>query len=138
MEMNRFPAKKTLGTLLLGLMIVAFTAPPALARNDRRCGGGSCYERHHGPRVHHHHHYKRSRVRGGDVAAGIIGGVVGLVVLDRLLNDRSPAYRAPAPPPAYDRGYSRGYREGYHHAQRDLYESGRQRGYYDGYRAGNY
>lgn len=126
----------TSATLVAALLLSS--AAPVLARHDRGCGPRPCYDSRYDYRYHRGKHH---RVRGGDVAAGIIGGVVGLVVLDRLINDRPPAYRSyvpPPPPPAYGSGYRDGYLEGYERARREQYDYGRTRGYYDGYRAGNY
>lgn len=135
--MQPMALRKLTSSLVLSALLITFTAPAAFARHDRYCGGGPCYDRH---RDHRHGYGKRHRHRGGDIAAGIIGGVVGLVVLDHLLNDRSRPHRAyaPPPPPPYGAGYHSGYREGYERARRDLYDSGRRSGYYDGYRDGTY
>jgi len=131
--MKPFASRRKLGALLISAVLLASLATPALARRDAYCGRGPCYERHYGPKPYHYG--KRHRSHGGDIAAGIIGGVVGLVLLDRLLE---PSRTQPHYAPSYDSGYSSGYRQGYDRAQRELYERGRQRGYYDGYRAGNY
>jgi len=128
-------------------MLIAAAAPPVLAwRNDQR-GWNSPGARHHqgdrpqargyqrnyrnyGYSQQHHH-------RGEAVVLGIVGGLVGLAILDQILTPPPVVYAAP-PPGAFGAGYSDGYDRGYDRAQRDLYRDGRVRGYEDGYREGRY
>lgn len=83
--------------------------------------------------VQHHH--------GGDVAIGVLGGIIGGIVIDRILHpppavvyERRPFY--PPPPDPYDAGYREGYDNGFRRGQTQRYREGRQRGYYEGIDAG--
>lgn len=81
---------------------------------------------------HHHHHGRHS---DGALAAGIIGGILGGIVLDRIILEPAPrrAYRAYDP---YDTGYADAYERGYRRGQNQRYRDGAYRGYGEGYEAG--
>lgn len=92
-----------------------------------------------GPRrvvvVGHHHD-------GGAIAAGVLGGIVTGVILDRVFTPSAPppAQTVYAPPPLaprdpYDNGYWEGYKEGVERGRQERYEQGRRRGYEEGHDA---
>ena len=95
------------------------------------------------PRAAHYYYY---RGYDGDVALGVLGGVIGGVILDRLLTQPAPAaYYYPPPqgyPPAggggdpHERGYSEGFEEGYRSGSWERYEQGKRDGYREGVEAG--
>ncbi len=127
--MNRTLATLTTATILA-------TAAPALAS-----GHGHYSYRYPAPRAHAHRHRPAPRRHsvarhhrhhsGEAVALGIVGGLVGLAILDQVLTP-------PAPADTFDTGYADGYRRGFERGQSDRYRDGRSRGYEEGYRAGRY
>lgn len=84
--------------------------------------------------IREHRHYD-----GGAIAAGVLGGIVTGVILDRVLIPAppQPVYYPPPPRPAprdpYDEGYAEGYSQGVERGRYERYEGGRRRGYEDGY-----
>ncbi|MBI2999207.1 MAG: hypothetical protein HYY46_12305 [Deltaproteobacteria bacterium] len=93
----------------------------------------------HRPRtvvIRERHHYD-----GAAIAAGVLGGLVTGVILDRVLVSAppppQPVYYPPPPRPVprdpYDEGYSDGYGQGVERGRRERYEQGRRRGYEEGY-----
>jgi hypothetical protein len=84
---------------------------------------------------------ERHHTDGAAIAAGVLGGVVTGVILDRVFlpppAPSRPVYFPPAPRPAprdpYDDGYSEGYGRGVDRGRVERYEQGRRRGYEEGY-----
>lgn len=116
--------RRSISGVALALVALLGLAAPAQAWRHRH--GPPCQRWHGGPVY---------RVDGDAVAWGIVGGVVGAIVLDRVLTP--PAYAEPrryADP--YDSGYDDGYERGYRRGRSDRYHDGRNRGYDDGYAAG--
>jgi hypothetical protein len=102
-----------------------------------------------GPRHRHRPFYKPYKViknynnNGGAIAAGVLGGILTGVVLDRILAPppqrqppptNPPPYHTPQPgyPRAgdpYDRGFQQGYQQGVERGRAERYEQGQQQGY---------
>lgn len=126
--------KSALATLTAAAILAS--AAPVLAS-----GRGHYSYRYPAPRAYGHRHRpvpprhfvtRHHRHHSGDaVALGIVGGLVGLAILDRVLTP-------PAPADTFDTGYADGYRRGFERGQSDRYRDGRSRGYEEGYRAGRY
>ncbi|OFV89073.1 MAG: hypothetical protein A3J75_08930 [Acidobacteria bacterium RBG_16_68_9] len=100
--------------------------------------GAQAWQRHHRapyPYVVHHRH-------SGDVAIGVLGGIVGGIILDRVLFPprRVVVYEPydPPPPSRYGRGYRNGYDEGYADGRDDGYREGYDTGYSRGRRYRKY
>lgn len=83
------------------------------------------------------HHYD-----GAAIAAGVLGGIVTGVILDRVFTPPpappQPVYYPPPPAPRaprdpYDEGYSYGYGQGAERGRHERYEQGRRQGYEEGY-----
>jgi len=83
--------------------------------------------------VRHHHN------NGGAIAAGVLGGIITGVILDRVFTPHpEPVYALPPPTPRdpYEDGYWEGYRQGLERGRRERHEQGRRQGYEDGYERG--
>jgi hypothetical protein len=106
--------------LLAGIALVAVLMIPVSAQ----AGGG--HGRWH--RSHHHHSDEA-------LAIGILGGILGGIVLDRVILSAPPPSRSYDP---YDAGYGEGYDRGYRRGQSERYRSGAARGYEEGYDAGRF
>jgi len=126
-------------TALVAAFAFAMTtlAPAAADARDRRGHGG------YDGRGHHGRHY-RDRDNSDEVAAGVLGLVLGVAVGSMLAQPREPRVqcydnyrRCPAPPPQrgyYDRGYEQqGYDRRYEDDRRSAYEQeyGLEGGRYD-------
>jgi hypothetical protein len=120
---------------LMAVLIAALMIPSAGFANDWRHGRG-----HGHPRtvvVRDRHHYD-----GAAIAAGVLGGIVTGVILDRVFTPPpappQPVYYPPPPAPRaprdpYDDGYSDGYSRGVERGRYERYEQGKRRGYEEGY-----
>lgn len=121
-----------IAVLLAGLII-----PSTGFARDWRHGPGPGYYRHRTVIVRDRHHYD-----GAAIAAGVLGGIVTGVILDRVFTPPpappQPVYYPPPPAPRaprdpYDDGYSDGYSRGVERGRYERYEHGKRRGYEEGY-----
>lgn len=103
-------------------LVAVFALVAMLALSPAAAMAGGRHWRGHG-----HHHSDEA------LAIGIIGGILGGIVLDRVILPPPRAYRSYDP---YDSGYSEGFDNGYRRGQRERYRYGAERGYSDGYDAG--
>jgi len=78
--------------------------------------------------AHYRHAYHPHRHHNSDVVFGVLGGIVGGILVDRVLWPPAPVIAYPPRvityPPRYPRVYRRGYRDGYDHGYDDGYRNG--------------
>ena len=141
--------KKVALALFVALLLLPGTSFAGSGKHGRGFRG-------HGYRGRHITVIQRTRhYDGGAIAAGVLGGLLTGVIIDRvLLSPPSPqviyapppVYYPPAPPSppvsrdpydrGYQEGYSQGHEEGYREHYQERYEEGLKRGYEEGYGAG--
>ena len=141
--------KKVALALFVVLLLLPGTSFAGSWKHGRSLRGHG-HRRHHTTVIKRTHHYD-----GGTIAAGVLGGLLTGVIIDRVLLSPSPpgvvyapspVYSPPAPPSppvsrdpyerGYQEGYSQGHEEGYKEHYQERYKEGLKRGYEEGYGAG--
>ncbi len=134
--------------IVLALFVALLLLPGTSFAGSGKHGRG--FRGHHTTVIRRTRHYD-----GGAIAAGVLGGLLTGVIIDRVLLSPPSPQVIYAPPPApyppaqpsppvsrdpYDRGYQEGYsqghEEGYREHYQERYEEGLKRGYEEGYGAG--
>lgn len=135
--------------LAITLLIILVLPSMSLA-GSWRSGQRHRYRQHDHPFAKPYRVINNYHNNGAAIAAGVLGGILTGVVLDRILTtppqrqpqvvccQNPPPYPAPQtrhghPGDPYDRGFQEGYQQGVERGRAKRYEQGQQQGYDQGF-----